>query len=242
MEIIDDSTIVNEITKRIKRKFHLFDNKRVDIHISDLIYCITKKYWKDTQPATQILDDDALMFSIGLGLERVLLEDDANNPNRPPVIAVDGVFFNGDYELTINEDELGELKTTRAYYNKDNVPTHGYPNGWVKQIAGYAYAYKKTNYHLAVFQVISAKLIGKQFKFTQDELDLYWKDYILPRRKAYLEARLYNKPPQPFRYNDGEWECNRCAFQLNCAMSIVNKDYLPEIINKLPDTFIINKS
>lgn len=213
MEIFDNPTIEKEIISRIKQKFNLQVRSRQGIHLSDLIYCLTKAYWNYKYSKAEISDDNALIFAIGLGLEKVLLEDESN-PNRPLSKIVDNISLSSDYLLHII-DALGELKTTRAYYNKDNQPTKGYPMGWIKQMAGYSYAYNQDKYMLAVFQIISAKIIGKEFRFSKDELDKFWNEYIIPRRNILAYAKNNNQIPEPFKYNE-PWECNNCSFKLAC--------------------------
>lgn len=231
MEIYNNPTMQHEIISRVKQKHNLQTRTRPGLHISDLIYCLTKKYWSVKQPNVEIIDDDALMFAVGLGLERVLLED-SDIRNRPGMVSVDGIYFSADYLIKLN-NTLGELKTTRASYNKDGEPSKGYPATWIRQIAGYCYAYGVVKFNLAVYQVIQAKLYTKQINFTQQELDEYWSRYVIPRRDIINNALSVNLPPEPYKYNES-WECARCPYQMMCASTMLAAKH--GVVNYIPAT------
>ncbi len=215
MKIQNNPTISDEVLTRIRKKwFKTAPGMREGIHLSDLNYCITKSYWQKIMPTTQPNDNTILTWVIGLALERVLLEDEVDT-HRPDSDEQDSIHVSPDYSLVIQQ-AMGELKTTRYYYKKDKTdPSKGYVLGWIKQMAGYSYVYNLDNYMLAVFQIITASMYGKQFSFNKEERTKFWKEYIIPRRDALIEARERKLPPEPFAYNE-DWECENCSFKMIC--------------------------
>lgn len=246
MEISNYEPIRQEILDRIAGKYI---ESRTGLHQSELIYCLTKSYYKRMMgDGMKPSDKDILTWIVGLGLEEVLLEqpieedsiEDQKQPiikaflnklkklqikltrkNRPEGKEVDGVSISPDYHSE-HLNVFAELKTTRAYYNKEGEPTKGYPFGWIKQIMGYAYAFNVTKFTLVVYQIIQAQMFGKLIEFTQDELNKFWHEYILPRKKI-LETSLKEKlPPEPFKHNE-TWECNNCNMRMICEVITTRK-------------------
>ena len=239
MEIVDSPELRTEIIKRIAKKFNIGgsdEERRENIHASDLIYCLTLSYWKKMTSKLQLhTEKKVLQFAAGLGLEEVLLEDDDSN-NRPAPLEVDGIILSADYEY---EGRVGELKTTRAYFNKEGEPSKGYSKGWLKQMAAYAYAHKTQEYYLAVFQIIQAEIFAKKVTFEEQELLDFWNGFMLPRKKALEDALAEGKPPQPFAYN-AMWECKNCPMSMTCETNIEKGEeyYAPKTIGEnYPDMF-----
>jgi hypothetical protein len=229
MEIEIDDQLEDELLERIKRKYKLFSRKREGLHQSDLIYCITKKYWMDKFDM-QVTNDESLFFAIGLGLEQVLLEN-GDEQNRPGVIELDGILMSPDYSLVF-DGNLAELKSSRISLPAGAItPTKDWPSSWIKQMKAYTYAKKRgafpdnikrdNEYRLIVFLVIPAKIASRKFTFTDEELDKHWA-WMLNRKDALEEAQRQDLPPEPYFYVESQskddWECQRCPAQMMCSV------------------------
>jgi len=97
------------------------EEREVGIHVSDLIYCLTKSYFEKTNPLPPT-PDEVLLFAIGLGLQKVLIPTRFNSKT----IVVDNIICSPDYN---SREGKAELKTTRIKYGKEELP-----EAWIEQI------------------------------------------------------------------------------------------------------------
>jgi len=224
MDVLKDDEIRLEMLERIKAKYLGKQRRPSDgIHLTMLIYCITLAAWRNLVEF-KATDDEALLWASGLGLEEVILED-SSGTNRPEPRVVDGIMVSPDY-IMLNDARLAELKTTRMYLNKEEEPTYGWPETWKKQMMGYCVGYGVKEYRLASYHLIPAKLIGRLFRFTQEELDSFWAEMMV-RRVRLIEAVELKTIPEPFAYN-AEWECKRCSALTLCEVSKQAGKYIPK--------------
>ena len=218
MEFSRDPQLEYELSERLRMKY---TQPRPDLHLSDLIGCLTASYFDKWEPVQH--DDKAIMFfAIGFGLEEVILRDDDTPP--PEVVEEDGIHMTMDYISTLGGQPV-DLKSTRMRFKDDGTPAkHGWPEHWMKQFKAYAYARQDTRFSVAVIQLIGAELIAGTFNFTWEELEENWY-YILGRRDIWRTAQHTGVPPTPFKFNHGasknSFECkNRtstCRYWLRCG-------------------------
>lgn len=139
----------NELMTRLRSKY---GGVRPEYpHLSDLLGCLTKSYYNQKQPIENT-DKETLFFSIGFGLEKVILRDEDTIPvhiddeqyeaniigQSPPMVQLDGVFLTPDYVAAAG-GQL-DLKSTRMYVDKDtDTPKRGWPDTWMEQFMGYAW-------------------------------------------------------------------------------------------------------
>ena len=103
-------------------------------HATQLIYCLTASYNDLIDPLPRT-EKEILMFAVGHGMERFMLDKVDDQP-----VKKDGIYMSPDFvmvEAYANEPgKYGELKTTRA-----RPPGPGgkidIPEGWRKQIMAY---------------------------------------------------------------------------------------------------------
>ena len=192
--------------------------------VTDLIFCLTKAYWKRTLGEPEESRTTKLYFTTGLAMERALLKK-----WKEGVVLegeVEGIFFHSDGEDTrLWKDEVIELKTTRMGAQKGKAENYralvqsDYPQHWFKQIAAYLYAKGKTNKaKLVVVHIIKPELLAYDLEFSDIDLISNWME--LQSRRTELLRHLHpesdkNIPPKPFKYNM-EWECNNCTFKALC--------------------------
>ena len=53
------------------------------------------------------------------------------------------------------------------------------------------------------------------FTFTQEELEEFWQEYVIPRRDELQKALDEGVPPEAFSWNE-DWECAKCEHLLLC--------------------------
>ena len=92
---------------------------------------------------------------------------------------------------------------------------------------------------LAIYQIIQAEIYSKEFQFTDDELNDFWNNYVIPRKLALLESYKANLVPEPFKYNE-DWECTNCPFMMHCTtLQSAGSGYVSKHLDyKLPESFI----
>lgn len=227
MQVIEDPLLHEQLVDIISQEYQLL-NPRTGIHASDLIYCLTRSYWNknDYLPPSE---DEVMRFSIGLGLERVIVQYEAT---RVEPIAVCGCLHPeevhvgpysrcvipgcGCYMIWLSPDFLiygihSELKTTRW------GPTHAWADTWIRQVMAYCFATGSNTYNLAVLHIIQAVLKAYRITFTAEEVEDNW-SWMMYRKEVLIEHIESKAPPKEFTYNE-EWECSYCRYKLRCDLA-----------------------
>lgn len=201
--------------------------KREGIHLSTLIYCLTRSFFDQLAPV-EPTDMEVMLFSLGYGLQDVLTPKEAVTP----VYEKDGITFSPDFQLnlvgqkkvTMSEMVTVELKTTRMSSNKEE-----FPETWLEYIMGGCYIRGINEYELSILHMLGnyrppfPEIKSYKLIFEDEELRDNW-DYLLSRKAIYEEALTSNKPPTPFCYCK-LWECKNCRYKLQCsALEMVAKE------------------
>lgn len=188
---------------------------RPDIHMSDLIYCLTKSFYKKQSDALPPTDKTLGYFIIGLGLEKALLA-----PHEMQIRGdIDGVKLSTDalIQMPFHEGYL-ELKTTRIA--PGNFPFKAgqlnLPEGWMRQLLGEMKLIGTNTITLAMLHIIASELKCWRITATQEEIDLNWQ-WIQIRKEVLSEALELDIAPKQFTWNLGSWECDGCEYHLICA-------------------------
>ena len=92
----------------LKQEYRLTD-QRTGMHVSDLTHCLTMSYWNRVDPAPPS-DEGVVMWSIGFGLERVLIPRLHVEP-----LTVDGITGTPDFAFP--DGTPADLKSTRMAVN-----------------------------------------------------------------------------------------------------------------------------
>lgn len=196
--------------------------------VTSLIYCITKTYWERLHGKPTHDRDTKLFFSIGLGLERALL-----NEQKQGLLtgSEDGIFYHLD---GLVGDEVAELKSTRISTrtkidknitkrvdgNYRDVEFPDMPEAWIKQMLAYCKVKGTTKAKLIVLHVIQPDIRVWDVEFSPVEVEANWK-WLQDRKKVLMFGLKYGRPPTPFQYNQ-DFECERCAFLLMCKVQVSN--------------------
>ena len=149
---------VDIIMREASERFSL-TQQREGIHLTDTIYCLRKAYWNQVSPLppTKL---ETLYFLLGLGLQQALLGGD-----NPSVAELDGILISPDYW---EDGVLGELKTTRMGVKRLE---EGLPDGWVKQMKGYAHVLGVSQCFLIVIPIIRPEEVPFVLSFEKEELE-----------------------------------------------------------------------
>jgi len=214
--------------------------KREGIHLSTLVYCLTRSFFDQVAPI-EPTDEEVMLYALGLGLQDVLTPKEAERP----VYEKDGITFSPDFVLNITPPELlpvyddvdshlhtitvkqatyAELKTTRMSSNKEDLP-----ETWLEYIEGGCYMRGINKYELSVLYMLGnyrppfPTIHSETLVFEEEELKSNW-EYLLLRKEIYEEALADNKPPYPFSWCK-DWECKYCRYKLQCqAIEMVAKE------------------
>ena len=231
MKQIPNQLIEREILSELRRKYIDEDwtDRAKGIHLTNLMYCLTRSWYGFTDPLP-VSDREVLLFSIGFGLEAVLLRDGS----RIPAGCCEGIHYSPDF-IPLGGSKVGELKTTRMSSAKTVLPTT-----WIDQMMGYCYAEGVTECDLVVLHIVGSwkptfpEVKGWHFEFTQIELNRFWADMQL-RKGVLTEALVSGTPPTPYKWCQ-DWECTYgpCRYEVRCkAWDTAYKNNLEPTIGDL---------
>ena len=214
MEQQKNPQVEREILDALSKKY-VTSRTRDTIHVSHLIYCLTKGYHELTNPLPPN-DQELMLFSLGYGLENVLLREESHSESGK----MDGIEYSPDF-VPLSGGKA-ELKTTRMATGKE------FPETWIEQISAYCYCEKLLVYDLAVLHIVGNYkppfpcIAGYRLTFEQTELDANWANLL--KRKMVLDVALETKTPPPAKLwckvdNKGvSWECIHCRYKIRCGI------------------------
>ena len=195
----------------LKKEYQL-EQQREGLHLSSLIYCLTKFYWDKHEPLPPT-DKEVQLWSIGLALERVMI-----SKLHVDELEVDGIKMNPDFHLILPAD----LKSTRMRASgRKGEDGFQFPDGWRKQFAAYRYGLNQVegtnrlDFGVIVMHLIQPEITAWKAWFTQSELEDNW-SWILERASA-LDSMEAAGDPMPFQHNE-DWECEHCRYSLMCGL------------------------
>ena len=183
--------------------------QRQGIHLSTVIYCLTRAYFDFTQ-YIQPTEEEVMLFALGYGLQDVLTPQEA----EAPVFEKDGITYSPDFMLKM-DDTYFEIKTTRMSMDKGYLP-----DTWIEYIMGGCYIRDITEYELVVLYMMGnwkppfPKIYAETLKFDQEEILENWYN-IIGRRDVLLHDLDAKRPPTPTLWCK-EWECKYCRYKIVC--------------------------
>lgn len=205
--------ILEYLAERYKIK-----QRRIGIHLSTLVYCLTKSFY-DQQQRIEPTDEEVMLFSLGLGLQDELTPPEANRP----VYQLDGIMYSPDFTLRLDE-QLVELKTTRMSSKRPDMP-----ETWLEYIMGGCTMMGTDSYQLVVLHMMGnysppfPTIVAYSLKFDRDELAANWLR-LLERKQVYENALAAGTLPTPYTYCK-DWECKLCRYKLQCtAITLLSKE------------------
>ncbi len=218
-----DRLILNHLVEKYKLK-----QPREEIHLSTLIYCLTRSFFDQIAPV-EPTDEEVMLWALGYGLQDVLTPAAATTP----IFEEDGIIFRPDMVFELG-NFLVELKTTRQSLKRAK---EALPETWIEYIMGGCHIRNINQYELSGLYMMGSyappfpEIYSETLIFEQEELDDNW-SYILGRKKVYETALALNEPPTPFMYCK-EWECRNCRYKLQCdALTMLAKEESNEPIRK----------
>ena len=211
---VQNKQIERELLDALVQKY-ITSRERSGIHVSHLIYCLTKSYYELTDPLPPT-DNEVMLFSLGFGLENLLLREESHSVTGE----LDGIKYSPDF-VPLSSGKA-ELKTTRMSTGK------AFPETWLEQIMAYSYAEKLLQYDLVVLHITGnykppfPQIAGYRLTFEQIELDNNWANLL--KRKMVLVVALESKTPPPHGVWCKDWECKFCRYYMRCGIGKVSND------------------
>ena len=182
--------------------------------VTGMIKCLTRTFYENyyTSSGNGAPDRETLLlFSTGLGLEHVIL----NDMQRTEKGTFEGVGYHMDH-FGSSEDFI-EFKSTRL--SLKNAPDN-YNLGWMRQWMAYAKAKGIIKGKFVALHLMGSynppfpQLVVWDVEATADEVDANW-EWIQIRKAIYLDAVDKGEAPAPFTYNE-DWECKTCPWKMIC--------------------------
>jgi len=210
MEIIDYPELAEEMYRLLIQKVTELNQgvkRGGGIHLTDLIYCLSRSYWDKVMPLPYE-KQEAITMALGIGFERVLIPEEM----RAKPGTCDGVDYSPDFWF--RGDIPSEMKTTRMSTKKTHE--RQFPETWLQQIKGYCYGEKKLEYGLGIVHLMGGykppfpEILAVKFVFTQKELQDNW-DFLMWRKNIYIQSFADQKPPTPTKFCQS-WECQYCRY------------------------------
>jgi len=220
MQIVEDHLSVKAAYEHLDKLYHI-SQPREGIHLSTVIYCLTRSYYDLTLDDVAPTPQEVLLFALGYGLQDILTPEKA----VLEVVEKDGIFYSPDYKLKLGDThDLYELKTTRMSAKKGDE--HEFPETWIEYMKGGCFIQNVNEYRLVVLYMMGdwkppfPSIKGYNFTFTDEELIDNW-GYIM-ERKVMLEASLLSKSPPTPRAWCKDWECSHCRYKVLCdALKVI---------------------
>ena len=188
-----DADVLDKVRQRV-------DKPREGIHLSDLLLCLRKTYYR-RQGLLSPTDKECLLYVTGLSIHEFLA------PESEFSLVVDGI--------TCSPDAYGwEIKSGRM--SSKNFYPSSHPH-WEQQILGYCKALGITEYYLTVFFLVGdysppfPQIQVWKVVATQEEIDRNWSE-MLRRRDVLVEALETGIPPPTD--TTLSWECQYCSPEL----------------------------
>lgn len=207
MEWVADEVLTERVLEWIRKGM---DEDRPEISVTSMIGCLSRTYYRNHFLPIDLSPRETMLFSTGLGLERVMLGDHQKSDAGEE----EGISYHVDH---IGDDGLIEVKSTRISTKR---PPEEFSDSWKKQILAYMYALGIEQCGYVIIHLMGnysppfPTLATYQVRATQAELKDNWQ-YLLERKAEYEEFVKIEEVPTPFKYNE-DWECNDCGFKALC--------------------------
>lgn len=205
MQVLENTKLAQDLLKELMDEI---DEDRSAMHpsVTDLIYCLTKSWYKANGQALEETDKTKLYFVIGLGLERALLVARKVKP-------VYGEFEGVHYHLDSIDQGLLELKSTRAWPAKEGEEPK-FSDSWIRQTQAYCKANGILQCDIAVIYIGKPDFRAYNVTYTQAEVDKNW-DWIIKRKAIWESAMATMTVPKAYSTNE-DWECKECTYKMVC--------------------------
>jgi hypothetical protein len=209
------------VTNSPEMRTHILDSirarmvqEREGIHLSDLIYCSRKAYWKKQHMQPTPGDDLCILWMTGYAFQSYMFPLDEEITQ-----VIDGISCTPDIHRGI------EVKSTRQSSKYFNLHEN---QAWQIQILGYCKALDKLEYDLVVLFLMGSyappfpRVDCWHITTTQEEVDTNWV-MVTKRRDILINALLTVTPPEPDCF---DWEWKYCDFIDLCTDTVCYRKHL----------------
>lgn len=218
MEVFYDEQVANKIIETIKSK----DGDRPEgVHVSDLLYCLNKSFFKHQNGEAELDLSTLLLFTQGRAIQDFLTGESGD----APPIQVDGIWMTMDF---IPDDKgLPPIEVKMTYMSS----TRKASTGWLQQMMAYCKGLGVNEYSLVRYclegnykrvndQLTRPTLLPMRYVFTDEEIEENWA--WLVDRKGVLEKAYETNTmpliliPDYMGKDGGKWQCTRCSWKEEC--------------------------
>lgn len=198
LQWIEDFEFRDELLERLHVAFSRSD--REGIHISDLIYCLRKAWYRRQPGYEQDLTDDSILYfvrgrSLGDLIEKMF-------PKREFIVEHDGVIGTID---AVDEGAVYEIKTTKKLWKDEpsraNALQCRYYMAMRNERIGYLLYYEYFTNRLRVF-----KFFAKTEELANTLKEISFKKYL-------LELALTRNDVELLPFADDDFDCYVCDFE-----------------------------
>lgn len=200
MIVEEDIEYKNNMMNKLKK---FFSFNRREIHVSDLVYCLRKAYFRRINGST-VTDEQVLHFIRGQSLHALL---EKLYPQNEIIVMYDGFFGTMD-AFDPEKDAVVELKTVQEMYSVGPYEHH------LKQLQYYLTMTDKRIGYL-IYLILGQKEL-KVFRVTLTDEDVEDLRKELKKRKALLERALAEKNFEILPVVT-DWQCRYCEFYDICV-------------------------
>ena len=219
MKFVKNDLIRKELLEVLSNEMGRKDWLDRGLHVTDMIYCLTKAAYKRKNGAKNT-EKEILLFAGGLGLEEAMLKGEV----KTAVGVLEGLSYSVDRIDGFSGVPL-EFKSTRVSPKK--LEEFGFKEGWQKQILSYMKGTGYREFILAVYHIFGPDLQTFEVTATDVEVEENWA-WIMERKRVYEWYQERGLMPTPFRYAEA-WECASCAWKIVCeARALTEKEERPE--------------
>ncbi len=217
MERVPNPELERIVLDALAEKYNLLE-KRTGIHLSSLVYCLTKSYLDLTSPL-EPSDTELWLFSTGYGLEHVMTPAIA----EAPTYEVEGIFYRPDCVFPaelMGKREIIEMKSTRA--GKKKYVEGALPETWISYMKGGCHMLGMKHYNLVILHVSDRPVpacLPETIYFTDEEIAENW-EWLLIRRDIYRNALDTETVPTPFEHC-ADWMCKTCRYGTICETIVM---------------------
>lgn len=174
---------------------------RTSIHVSDLVYCLRKAYWRRFK--NKPLTEKQLQFFLDGHQRHQVLQGLVENLEHEVEVSNFGVVGH----LDLMGQHPIEIKTTRAR-NNGQKPPH-----YLRQCAYYCLLTQSESCILVTQYINDGEFTFETIEFSPKELTEYLEE-MLERRDG-LQKAIDREDPFSLPFLD-DWQCRYCEFKVDC--------------------------
>ncbi|KKM99432.1 hypothetical protein LCGC14_1148000 [marine sediment metagenome] len=211
----------DEIIAQFKANMEDDERKEMFPSVSDLIYCLTKAYYKQRYFPDLTDRGTILQFYTGIVIEAAIYNVKGTSVQNPTKGKYEGIFYHTDH---VAGPVLEEAKTTAMTMKNapDNIPVYQR-----KQVLAYMKAEGLTQgrfiiyYKSGDYSTRTPDIAVWDILLNPDEVEENWA-WMLERKQILEDFIARDKAPTAYHYRSelGERECEGCQFSSLCELEV----------------------